>query len=69
MSAHENPDSKRFTTLRARAAIAGIVLHTIENDHGDTVYIFTKWATTKEINSLCMAEKWLDMVIGVRRYG
>ena len=59
-------DAKRLASLRARAAIAGIVLHAIENDHGKTVYIFTKWATTREIDSLSVAEMWLDMVTGVR---
>ena len=59
-------DAKRLASLRARAAIAGIVLHAIENDCGKTVYIFTKWATTREIDSIGIAEMWLDMVMGVR---
>lgn len=58
--------SKRFETLRARAALSGVVLHTIENDIGQRAYIVTKWALTRELESLDAVAVWLDAVAGTQ---
>lgn len=59
-------DRKTLATLRARAALAGVTLYAIENDHGKTVYIVSKWALTRQLDSLDAAENWLDLVTGVK---
>ncbi len=58
------PEQKRLATLTARAALAGVVLHAIENDYGATVYIVTRWAMTRELADLNAVEAWLDRVTG-----
>lgn len=60
------PDQKRLATLRARAALAGVVLHDIEGDFGKTIYIVSRWALTRELDSLDAAEAWLKKVTGGR---
>lgn len=61
------PVQKRLTTLRARAAKAGVHLHIFDDeDTGQTVYIVSRWALTRQLESLDAAEKWLDMVMGVK---
>ncbi len=56
--------TKRLATLRARAALAGVTLHVIENDHGKTVYIVSRWAMTRELADLDAVEGWLASVTG-----
>ena len=57
---------KQYATLRARCALAGVVLHQIENDHGKTVYIVSRWALTRELPDLDAVAAWLDCVTGVQ---
>lgn len=57
---------KRLATFRARCALAGVALHQIENDHGKTVYIVSKWALTRELADLEAVSAWLEKVTGVR---
>lgn len=61
-----NANSKRYHTLRARAALAGVQLYEIDDDHGKTVYIVSRWALTLQLDCLDDAEKWLDRVAPVR---
>lgn len=56
---------KRVATLCARAALAGVTLNVIENDHGQTVYIVSRWAMTRELADLDAVEVWLNRVTGV----
>lgn len=35
---------KQYATQQARCALAGVSLHRLENDHGNTVYIVSRWA-------------------------
>lgn len=58
----EKAESKLFSTLQARAAIAGIVLHRIDGDFGRLEYIATKWALTKAFDNLVEVGLWLDRV-------
>lgn len=53
--------TKRVFTLRARAALAGVVLHVIE---GENLYIFNRWALCRQLESIESAERWLDAVLG-----
>jgi len=55
---------KEFATLRARAAMAGVTLHDIENDYGKTVFILSRWALTCELANLDAVEAWLVRVTG-----
>lgn len=55
---------KRFATVAARAALAGIVLHRFEGDYGRPIYIATRWALTRQFDDLDAVEQWLDMVTG-----
>lgn len=57
---------KPFANLRARCTLAGIVLSAIENDHGKTVYIVSKWALTRELPDLEAVSSWLQKVTGGR---
>ena len=63
-SAEKLGNTKRLATLRARAALAGVTLHAIENDHGNTVYIVSRWAMTRELADLDLLESWLQRVGG-----
>lgn len=58
------PDQKRIASLRARAALAGVVMHGIEGDFGDIIFIFSRWAMTRQLDSIEAAERWLDGVTG-----
>jgi hypothetical protein len=55
---------KRLVNLRARAALAGVTLHALDNDYGKSVYIVSRWAMTRELADLGAVEKWLDRVTG-----
>ena len=57
---------KRFATLQARCALAEVSLHPLENDHGNTVYIVSRWALTRELADLDAVASWLDRVTGVQ---
>lgn len=58
---------KQYATLRARCALAGVVLHQIENDFGKTVYIVSRWALTRELSDLESVAAWLDCVTWVQQ--
>ncbi len=67
---HTQPDSKPFhkqlATLRARAALAGIAMNAIEDDYGSIVFIVSRWAMTRQIDTLEAVADWLDSVTGGR---
>jgi len=60
----ESNDLKRFTTLRARAALSGVMLHCLDGDLGTQAYIATRWAMAKQLDDLNDVETWLDRVTG-----
>ena len=60
-----NPD-KELATLRARAALAGVVLYAATDDHGRAVYVVSRWALTRHLDSLKAVADWLDRVTGVQ---
>jgi hypothetical protein len=55
---------KRFATLQARAALAGVALAAIEDDAGRPAYVMTRWALTRQLDSLDAVERWLDQLTG-----
>lgn len=60
------PDQKRLATLRARAALAGVALYSIEGDDGRPLYVLTRWHLTRELRTLDEVDAWLDKVTGGR---
>ena len=57
---------KQFATLQARCALAEVALHQLENDHGQKVYIVSRWALTHELPDLDGVTSWLDRVFGLK---
>ena len=43
---------KQASTMQAVAALAGVRVDPIEGDDGRTVYIVSRWALTKQCNTL-----------------
>lgn len=62
----ETVDRKRFSTLCARAALAGITLRHLEGDFGPNLFIVSKWTLTRQFTEMRELEKWLDMVTGTK---
>ena len=60
------PLQKRLATLRAKAALSGHILHAIEGDSGQTLYIFSRWAQVRQLESIERAEMWLSHVTGAK---
>lgn len=60
------PAAKRLATLKARAALQGIVLHDLEGDDGAPEYVVSRWAMTRAFRSLDELETWLERVEGKR---
>jgi hypothetical protein len=58
---------KRISTLRARAALHGVVVNVIEDDRGGALYIFSRWALCRQLDSIDAAERWLDAVVGAKK--
>jgi hypothetical protein len=53
-------------TLRVKAALSSHILHAIEGDNGDALYIFSKWAQVRQLESIERAELWLSHVAGIQ---
>ncbi|WP_342620836.1 hypothetical protein [Rhodoferax sp. GW822-FHT02A01] len=56
--------AKEFATLQAIAALHGVTLHRLEGDYGTPVYVATRWAMTKQLDTLEEVEDWLQRVTG-----
>lgn len=50
----------------AVAAMAGITVVPIEADNGKRVYVVSRWALTKQIDSLDDLASWLERTTGRR---
>lgn len=57
-------EAKRLSTLVARGAIVGVIVHRIESDFGGVEYIATKWALTKSFSNMDALDAWLTLVTG-----
>lgn len=64
VSGASDVDRKRFATMQARAALAGVALSAIEDDRGHQVFIASKWAMTKELATLDDVEQLLVRIGG-----
>lgn len=62
----DRAEAKRLATATARAALAGITLRPIEDDGGRRVFIVSRWAFTRQLDSLDAVEAWLDLVCGAK---
>lgn len=65
--AEKNPAEearKRFATLQARAAMAGVALSRLDDDRGRPVFIASKWALTKQLDSLDEVSAFLTRIGG-----
>lgn len=56
--------AKRLSTLIARAALVGVIVHRIESDFGGEELIASRWALTKSFSNMDALEAWLDRVTG-----
>ncbi len=59
-------DAKRLATAKARAAMAGVELHSVQDDAGRPLYVCVKWALTASFTDLTDVEEWLGRVEGKR---
>lgn len=59
-------DPKRFATAQALAALHGVTLHHVDGDAGRPIYIATRWAMTKQLDTLLEVDSWLQQVTGKR---
>lgn len=59
---HAALDAKRLASATARAALRGIVLHSLEADDGGLLLIATQFHLTKSFNSLDEVEAWLKRI-------
>lgn len=57
---------KQFNTLRARAALNGIVLLETTDDSDKPLYVASRWALTRSFDNLLALSQWLDMVTGAK---
>ena len=46
--------------------LAEVALHQLENDHGQTVYIVSRWALTRELADLDAVASCMDRVLGLK---
>jgi hypothetical protein len=60
----ESLDAKRLATLKARCALVGIALVESTDDHDRPVYVVSRWAMCKQLDSLAAVEQWLLRVTG-----
>ena len=59
-----DPARKAFASLQARAALAGIALHRINRQDGAEAFLVSRWALSREFDSLEAVEDWLERVGG-----
>jgi hypothetical protein len=57
-------DHKRFAAAQAIAALNGMTLHCIDGDFVHPIYIASRWAMTKQLETLDEVDAWLLRVTG-----
>jgi hypothetical protein len=60
----ESLDAKRLATLKARCALEGVALVESTDDHDRPVFVVSRWAMCKQLDSLSAVEQWLMRVTG-----
>ena len=56
--------AKQVENVRAECALAGVALVPSRDERGQTVYIVSRWALTKELQDLNAVRAWLARVTG-----
>jgi hypothetical protein len=56
--------SDPLSTVRARAALAGIALHHGRDHMGRDVFLVSRWNMSRTFATLQQVENWLEMVTG-----
>lgn len=56
--------AKHLATLKARCALAGVALTESTDDHGRPVFVASRWALTRQFESLNDLDQWVDRVTG-----
>ena len=65
MNSPQTPEAaKRLSTLTARSALVGVIVHRIEGDFVPEVFIATKCALTREFTDMDALDAWLTRAIG-----
>lgn len=57
-------DAKARITLTAKACLAGVVLHFLDDDRGAPLIVATKWALTKQMRTAIEVEDFLRRLGG-----
>lgn len=52
-------DAKTRATLTARACLAGVVAHFLEDDHGAALIVASKWNLARQMHSVDEVERFL----------
>ena len=55
-------DPKTIATLKARAALAGVALSVTDDDHGQPLFVASKWAMTRQLASVDEVEQFLQRI-------
>ena len=64
MSAVIPLDEKTKATLTAKACLAGVVLHFLEDDRGAALIVASKWAMTRQMHTFDEVETFLRRLGG-----
>lgn len=64
LNASQRIDPKTAATLKARAALVGVVLNIIESDRGTPLLIASKWAMTRQMESAEECDAFLRRIGG-----
>lgn len=57
-------DDKAFATLQAKAALIGVSLVRSTDEHDHEVFIVSKWAMTRQLDSVQQVEHLLSRMTG-----
>ncbi len=65
MNGSTQTENKTFESLRARAALSGVVVQKVQGE--GEVFIASRWNLSKTFDDLTALEAWLDRVGGCAR--
>lgn len=55
-------DPKHLATLKAKAALRGVVLYFTEGDRGEPLFIASRWSLTRQMHSIDEVEDFLARI-------
>lgn len=56
------PTVKELATLKAKAALCGVVLYLSEGDRGEPLFIASRWSLTRQMHSVAEVEDFLARI-------